>query len=132
MTILSGPMFEPAKGDIWFSLRNKEGAHYNIYTCKDEDAMKGIRGIFPDGEADEFNFCLFSTSGIYGSYSTIEDEEKCEDSECSHCVTFLIVHPRIVCTRYGNCIPETQEDFDYLKKLRSSSRDIFNKIGEKK
>lgn len=90
------------------------------------DGMQHLRDIFPDGQANEMNFMLFSTSGVHGSYCTIEKVEK--DPEL-RCVTFLVVQPRIVRLSYGNCYPKTAEDFAFLKKLRASSREAMTKIG---
>jgi hypothetical protein len=130
--ILSGPMFEPSVGDIWKSVHSKEGAHYNTYGCDDDSGMEALRRMFPDGEANDLNFVLFSTSGIHGSYCTIEDveQERMNDNlDYEPHLTFLIVHPRICCLRYGNCIPKTEDDFTYLKKLRASSREAVKEIG---
>lgn len=137
MNTLSGPMFEPSKTAMWNSIHHKEGAHYNIFAAVDGTEMDGLRQMFPNGEADDLNFCLFSTSGVHGTYSTIESAEemmahgnKYEDGEPgTPSVTFLIVHPRIVCLRYGNCEPKTAQDIEFLKKLRQSSWEAVKSIG---
>ena len=130
---LSGPMFE-RDSEVWKSEQHKDGAHYNIYSAfrSPHLTMDALRQLFPDGEANELNFCLFSTSGVHGHYGTIEDAEqrvlrgnKDEPDD----VTFLVVQPRIVCTRYGNCQPRTPEDFEFLKKLRASSWRAVQSIG---
>lgn len=134
---LGGPMFERAVNGVWKSSHNKDGAHYNIYGCRDENGMNGLREMFPEAKANELNFVLFSTSGVHGTYSTIEEAEvamlrgnKDEDGEdWTPSVTFLIVHPRIVCLRYGNCVPRTADDFAFLKKLRASSYVAVSQIG---
>jgi hypothetical protein len=128
--VFSGPMFERAASGLFESVYKKDGAHYNIFDAK---GLAAIRQIFPEGQADEMNFCLFSTSGVHGNYNTIEKAERAfkkkkhEDWECD--ITFLIVQPRIVCLRYGNCRPESEADFAYLKKLRASSHKVVQKIG---
>lgn len=135
--MLSGPMFEPAKSDLWESTHRKSGAHYNTYGTRDANGMDALRQMFPDGEAGELNFCLFSTSGIHGMYTTIEEAEEdfnrggkdSDGQETTPQVTFLIVHPRIVCLRYGNCNPLTADDFVFLKKLRKTSWAATAKIG---
>lgn len=130
---LSGPIFEPAEWGVWKSIHNRSGGHYNTFSCKDEDGMEGLRGFFPKGTADEFNLCVFSTSGVHGMYTTIEEveaKELDEDGEVIFtAVTFCIIQPRICTIRYGNCIPETPEDFAFLKGLRQSSWDEFVKLG---
>lgn len=34
-----------------------------------------LRSVFPDGEADEMNLALFSTSGTHGSYTTSDNQD---------------------------------------------------------
>jgi hypothetical protein len=130
--IISGPMAEGAKSGVWESFTKKDGAHYNNYGCPNEHGMEGLRQIFPTGEADEYNFVLFSTSGVHGSYSTVEEVENAspdEEGYTQNTVTFVIVHPRICCLRCGNCIPKTPEDFAFLKRLRETSWAAMAKIG---
>src|SRR3989304_6412344 len=100
-------------------------AHYSIMCLTEKGSgMKALRELFPDGDANELNFVLFSTSGVHGSYNTIEDAElflQGKDPEGHLDITFLIVHPRLVALRYGNCIPTSEDDINYLKKLRDNS-----------
>lgn len=134
---LSGPMFEGAQCGPWKSSHNKSGAHYNIYGCRDENGMAALREFFPDAFANQMNFVLFSTSGVHGMYTTIEEAEatmlrgnKDEDGEeYEPSVTFLVVQPRIVCLRYGNCLPKTADDIAFLKRLRESSWSVVPSIG---
>ena len=144
-TGLSGPMFEPSETMFWQASdcmrcrHRKEGAHYNIFNVRGVNGMAALREMFPNGDANELNFVLFSTSGVHGTYGTIEDAEaivargfKDEDGDESHpSVTFLLVHPRIVCLRYGNCEPTTADDFAFLKRLRSTSWAAVLTIGAK-
>lgn len=92
------------------------------------DGMEALRTLFPEGEANELNACLFSTSGVHGTYCTIEQVED-GGEEAPKDVTFLVVQPRIVCLRYGECRPQTPEDFAFLKKLRESSAKALAGIG---
>lgn len=101
--------------------------------------MKALRTFFPEAKANEMNFVLFSTSGGHGVYHTIEEEEACplevpknsyEVAKGTVGITFVIVQPRIVAMRYGNCYPETPEDLDFLKRLRQSSWDVMAQIGK--
>ena len=144
MTTLSGPMFYPKETENLKSNFDKHGAHYNIYAAKnDECGMAVIRDIFPEPVCDEYNVIIFSTSGVHGSYNTIEeienslnkygdkdlseDEIYVFDDYCYPHITFLILHPRIVCIKYGNAIVK-KEDIEYLKKLRESSRNILKDL----
>jgi len=134
MVQLSGPMFEPSKTDYWESSFNKTGAHCNIYNVKYGMEMYALKQIFPKAEADEMNLVLFSTSGIHGTYNTIEQAEKHlkepENDNYFGEVTFILIQPRIVCMRYGNVRPKNQNEIDYLKKLRQSSWDTLLTIGK--
>ena len=129
-------MFEAAESGSWRSIHQKSGAHYNTYACKGEDGMAALREFFPDGQANEMNAVLFSTSGVHGTYGTIEEaaleletgvDEEGEPADPS--VTFLVVQPRIVCLRYGNCRPRTADDIAFLKTLRATSRTALQSIG---
>lgn len=107
------------------------GAHYSIFRTNHELAEDALRKMFPEGEANEMNFVLFSTSGVHGSYATIEDAHAAVASASedeSTDVTFLIVQPRLVCLRYGN-VTVTDDNVEYLKKLRASSLAVVSKIG---
>ena len=136
MTV-SGPMFEGSISGPWKSIHKKEGAHYNIYATRDEHGMAALREMFPNGEGNDLNFVLFSTSGVHGTYGTIEDAEQQlilgvdEDGEpTTPSVTFLLIHPRIVCLRYGNCNPKDAADIAFLKALRESSYAAVSTIGK--
>lgn len=64
-------------------------------------------------------------------YPPDDDFDHSDEPEFKHSdqVTFLIVQPRIVCLRYGNVLPKTKDDIDFLKKLRASSHEAVAKIG---
>jgi hypothetical protein len=134
---LSGPMFEHAETGPWKSVSGKSGAHYNNYGCLSENGMAALREFF-EGGANELNFVLFSTSGVHGTYGTIEDAEaeiargfKDEDgNNTTPEVTFLVVQPRICCLRHGNCEPRTADDIAFLKQLRSESWSAVQSIGK--
>jgi len=122
------------------SIFAKNGAHYNIYRRVN---MEDLRSLFPDGKADEMNLCLFSTSGVHGSYITIEQIEESllkygDDAEFGEDdapedwipphLTVLVIHPRLVCMKYGEVIVR-KDDLDFLKGLRVSSHAKFCRIG---
>lgn len=124
--ILGGAMAYPSAGSAF----NKPGLHYNVFQVHDTEAMGLLRKWFPDAKADELNFVLFSTSGVHGSYATIEEAqtEELEDGDRRY-VTFLVCMPRVVCMHYGNVCPETDDDWKFLKKLRTSSWKAVQTIG---
>ncbi len=147
--VLGGPMFEPAESETFEAQKclecrsRKTGAHYNLYHIT--AGMRSLKEIFPEGEADALNLCLFSTSGIHGTYITIEeikaslekygnspsfgeDDEAWPDDYVGNELTVLIFHPRIVCMRYGN-VKVQREDIPFLEKLRETSWRAFQSIG---
>ena len=104
-------------------------AHYSVISRRDADGMKVLRdhfGSLRSGGPDECNVVLFSTSGVHGSYRSIEDVRK-EGGE----LTYLILMPRTVCVVYGNCTPRTEDDFKFLRRLRRKSREILAHIGDR-
>lgn len=104
--------------------------HYSV--IHEKDGMEALRRIFPTCQPDSMNFALFSTSGVHGSYQTIEDSEEhiaSPSDETFADLTFLIVHPRLVVLRYGNCEPKSAEDIAWLKLLRKRSWAAARKIG---
>ena len=141
---LGGPMFEPQKDSFRRSVFGKEGGHYNIFaTHSPMDALAFLRQLFPTGdEPNEMNLVLFSTSGVHGMYTTIEQAEadilKCgetprqdEDEEEYHPreITFLLIQPRVVGMTYGNVACKTLEDAAYLRRLRAASWRASQRIG---
>ena len=115
------------------SVFNQPGGHYNIFK---DVSMHTLRNIFPKGEANEMNFVLFSTSGVHGTYRTIEDiEERLRGSgfdeygePVSTDLTTLVIHPRLVSMIYGE-VKVTLKDVPFLKKLRDSSKKVIMDIG---
>ena len=116
---------------IW-ELTQPSNGSYSSYAFRGYKtlAIESIKSIFPDGECNRDNIILFSTSGVHGSYLTIEDAEKNTDQEDDGSVTFLIIKPRVLVFQYGNVYPETPEDFAFLKKLRASAKEVIAEIGE--
>lgn len=146
---LRGPAFEPAShsGFLKVNTDADHGAHWSIFKLDngrnnrpDPDiGMESLRSMFPSPrDINAENFVLFSTSGVHGSYTTLEEIEECiakfgEDFDpgddepegfCGYKLTILIVQPRIVCLRYGN-VRVRLEDIPYLRDIRSASRDAL-------
>ncbi len=120
---------------MWRNLDPKrpDSAHYSILTLQEPGAgMRALRTMFPEAKADDMNAVLFSTSGVHGTYCTIEAVEEDmarTEREGPRDVTFLVVHSRLVALRYGNCRPETADDIDFLKRLRASSHAALAEVG---
>lgn len=106
--------------------RDLSGPHYSVFELKG-DGMAALRDCFPTGKANALQQVLFSTSGVHGTHTTIEDVESDASAET---VTFLIIQPRLVCMRYGVARPLGREDFEFLKLLRASSIEALARIGQ--
>jgi len=143
---VSGPMFwgKGSKEECVRSVHGKDGGHYNTYAAKPGFGMRVLKDVFPGGEANDLNFVLFSTSGVHGTYTTIEqiegglkrygsgddidDNEAWPDDWHGRELTFLIVQPRLVTMTYGE-VEVSLADIPYLKKLRETSWRAMVKIG---
>ncbi len=122
-------MFQPAKTNLRESIFKTHGAHYNIYACIPGKEMEVIKTA---GEPDEENFWLFSTSGVHGTYVTIEEIERGlneNDPDSGTELTFLFMNPRTVTITYGT-VDLTKEDIPLFKRLRQKSWDAVQKIGK--
>jgi hypothetical protein len=95
--------------------------HYETQaTIKSIDDLKKL---FPDGKADELNWCVFSTSGVHGSYQALDDIEKYlfnNNDDYSDSLTVLVIHPRLVVLKYG-VIKINKQDISWLRKLVKST-----------
>ncbi|MFG6669385.1 hypothetical protein ACGYLS_02925 [Bacillus subtilis] len=90
----------------------------NYYENQKLENIEHLKRIFPDGEANELNWCVLSTSGVHGLYRTLDDIENSDDEHSS--ITVLVIMPRIVSMLWGH-IDITKEDIPYLRKLTNSS-----------
>lgn len=101
-------------------------AMHSIIRIPDDAGMKKLRNMFPTAQADDMNFVMFSTSGVHGTYTTLEEiEEEFTGSDHEFCrLTILIVQPRVVCLHYGTILIE-REDIPFLKTLRATSAKVM-------
>jgi hypothetical protein len=111
---------------FWEEAGRSEKRDYCAWRLLDETrGLEALKALFPGAQADEMNFVLFSTSGVHGSYQTIEHEQKTPGTG----VTFMVIQPRLVLTRYGVVYPNSEEDFAFLKKLRATSWKAMTEVG---
>jgi len=105
------------------------GGHYTIYAHDEDHAMEDIKRVFPTGKANDMNWFIASTSGVHGTYETLDDiEEQLKNPNIEEygedyipTLTFQIIMPRMVCVSYGNVQVKNQDDVDYLRGLISST-----------
>jgi len=101
--------------------------HYAILNL---DNMNQVRSIFDNGEniSFEMNWLFLSTSGVHGTYTTLEEiEEKWGIEQDDYgekyyldSVTVLIVQPRL-CTLWNGHVKIEKEDIPYLRNLVSKT-----------
>jgi hypothetical protein len=102
------------------------------YTITEIGTMAELQEMFPTGEADGLNWCFLSTSGVHGSYATldtIEGPPEDDGYEWPYEITVLAVAPRMVRCRYGH-IAITPEDVPWLRRLVSSTLEAVAKSQE--
>lgn len=103
------------------------GGHYTTNAIEG-DAMEIVRDLEPD----DINWVFLSTSGVHGSYASLDDvellwtdperyrkENHMEDSEAlpdEEDVTVLIVLPRMVTTAYGTATVRSLDDVALLRQ----------------
>lgn len=91
--------------------------HYSVDNLKD---FSEIELIFADGP-DEMNWIFLSTSGVHGSYETLDDVEANWDSEGGNYITVLAIHPRMVWSRYGHIEIPKKSDIQWLRQMATES-----------
>lgn len=112
--------------NFWTDVRGTDQRDYCIWNLiAHNQGLAALKALFPTGQADQMNFVLFSTSGVHGSYQTIEQEQKAPGIG----VTFMVIQPRLVLTRYGVVYPKSEADFAFLKKLRATSWEAISMVG---
>jgi hypothetical protein len=106
------------------------GSHYTVSSVKG-DVMAFLRGMEPD----DINFFFPSTSGVHGSYCTLDridllftspdapetrSEFSCEEGESTPKewdLTFCFVMPRMCTIYYGNVPVRSLDDSRFLRGL---------------
>lgn len=98
--------------------------HYEIETLK---SITEVRQIMPNPDDPnydwmyELNWLFLSTSGVHGTYITLDEIEETwdldeeDDANYGRYITILIVHPRICVIRYGN-LEIQKNDIPYLRE----------------
>lgn len=118
----------------WDTYDEHVGHYSHAGLSRYADGMAELRRFFGDGGPNDLNVILFSTSGVHGSYATIEEVEatlrgEAEEDDQVTDVTFVILQPRVVAVKYGNVTPRTLDDIRYLKWLRAKSHAALLTIG---
>lgn len=97
-----------------FQVTSHYAVHESLKTIDD------VKAHFPDGKADARNWFVASTSGVHGTYDTLDDIEYGKDGHFPTHLTVLIIHPRTVVLKFG-VIEVHQDDIAYLRGLIGST-----------
>lgn len=129
-------IYEKAKEELHRDIRNgiqksiqiqtlEPGKHMEHYTMYKFSAIGVLQEMFPESTCDSMNWVIFSTSGVHGTYTTLDDIER--DGEGR--LTVTILQPRKISIAYGE-IEVTKEDVPFLRKLAQSTLQAFKESQE--
>lgn len=86
-----------------------------------EGDIQILRDMFPDGKCSWMNFVMFGTSGVHGTYDTLNDIEKLLQGASQHGdLTVVLVQPRMALFSYGRLFVKL-DDIPFLRQLEESS-----------
>jgi hypothetical protein len=97
-------------------------------------SVEDLKSLFPDGKANDLNWCLFSTSGVHGSNFGLDEIEyslrnKLDERHIDYCppkLTVLVIKPRLVSLGYGD-LEISLSDITFLRCLVNSSLEEIRK-----
>ena len=98
--------------------------HYKVIAL---NSMAELRRIFPKGKANEDNWLVCSTSGVHGTYTTLDEIEHHvpdpddEDDYQPTDVTVLVIQPNLCNLYYGEMYAVSPEDITFLRGVVASS-----------
>lgn len=127
----SGVYFWPHYNTIWL---NDDDLYDPADSSKPDDLWDLVMSMFGDGLDYELNWLFVGTSGVHGTYRTLDDAEKLltegrdredlskwelergwDEPQDRVDVTIQIIHPRLVVMRYGELTITTVEQIDWLR-----------------
>jgi hypothetical protein len=88
------------------------------YTVRRLHTMADLRRTLPaTGQADARNWGFLSTSGVHGSYATLDEiEAQIAERDTPPTITVLVLKPRTCTLLYGD-IEISLADIPYLREL---------------
>jgi hypothetical protein len=102
-------------------------AHYSVAKI---ESLDELRELFTEATRFDLNWLVCSTSGVHGSYATLDQIEECLEGRGEYCheadhehddwLTVLVIQPRLVALRYGQ-IQITRDDIPFLRAAVSMS-----------
>lgn len=120
---------------LWKQVDSTSG-YYSVQWLRDPSrGMEALRQLFPECRCDAMNLILLGTSGVHGSYTTLDDLQAqlesrrwidprpvpVDETEDLPEITFVVVKPRTVMLYYGNVRVEHLGDIAWLRDLASTT-----------
>lgn len=89
------------------------------YVVASEDDIAWYRGIYESCRGTpaffELNWFFFGTSGVHGSYATLDDLTTDDDDERAPWLTVQLVNPRTCRIVYGHCRIDPETDGPWIR-----------------
>ena len=115
-------------------MTDRRSAHYNVYSLgsTEKERWETLHKVFENGP-NEMNLLIGSTSGIHGSYVTLDDlenpnseyrqemEEEGFFIDDEEAFTVLLIQPRLCSLMYGTIGIHSKEDFNWLRQIIDQS-----------
>jgi hypothetical protein len=91
--------------------------HYEVQPI---ESMHQVREHFTDPCNYELNWLFLSTSGVHGSYTTLDNLENDSEYADWDTITVLIICPRLVVMKYGE-LSVSRDDIPWLRSIVTRS-----------
>ena len=127
------------------AMRGHPNAKYVVYDINqneqgqiltEQQVWDHLGEIFPDSTANPMNMLIGSTSGVHGSYRTLDAIEARLKRKRKHPIeyhdefTVLVIQPRVCVLQCGNVVVRNLGQVKWLRELISSSVSAFVKSQE--
>ena len=111
---------------------NMTDTNYGRYVIPNKYGMSVLRDVFPHAKVTKEAIVLFSTGGVTGHMTTLEQLVKDYPfpSDEVRTISFVILKPEHVVTMYGNAVVSSMDDLQFLMTLRSNSLQVMSEFGK--
>jgi hypothetical protein len=111
---------------------NMVDTNYGRHAVPNKYGMSVLRDVFPHAKVTKEAIVLFSTGGVTGHTTTLEQLVKDYPfpSNEVRTISFVILKPEHVVTMYGNAVVSGMDDLQFLMTLRSNSLHVMSEFGK--